>query len=115
MGASAPLGIIIFLGENMSEQDININISKTEPTDATKSDKNEKSEDGKLRFEVDLHEAKAPILEAGQTGEIIIPVKIITQGKKKSLVEQNGPMRTHGDFSEQTASQLKESLPKADR
>lgn len=86
--------------------DINIKITKDE-NDGNKSEE--------LEFDIDLRETQAPILEEGQIGEVIIPVRVLKFGKEKARVKQEGRMRIDGDFRQKTASELKKSLPNAER
>lgn len=88
-------------------EEINININNGEADDENESMEPE--------FDLDLNELKAPILEAGQTGKIILPVKVIRFGKEKVRVKKDGPAEMQGDFRSLTASELKKSLPNAER
>jgi hypothetical protein len=91
----------------MSDKEINIRIQSTneEVKDSNRS----------LEFELDNAETQAPILETGQIGEVIIPVKVIKFSNEKTRYVKNGKARIQGDFKSLTASQMRESLDVAER
>jgi len=68
-----------------------------------------------FQFDLDLNELQVPALEAGQTGEVIIPVKVVRFGKEKVTVLKNGKARMNKEFRDLTSSEMRETLDVAER
>lgn len=74
-----------------------------------------KSAEPIFQFDLDLNELQVPALEAGQTGEVIIPVKVVRFGKEKVTVLKDGKARMNKEFRDLTASEMRDTLDVAER
>ena len=52
--------------------------------------------------------------EVGQIGKVIIPIKITQVGKETISFIKNGKAEPSGEFKQQTATEMRETLPIAD-
>lgn len=68
-----------------------------------------------FQFDLDLNELQVPALETGQTGEIIIPVKVVRFGKENVTLMKNGKARMSKEFRDLTSSEMRETLDVAER
>lgn len=68
-----------------------------------------------IHLDLSLDEMKSPLLEVGQTGKIILPVKVVSRDTDKVRFVKNGPAEMQGSFRQQKAAEMRENLAVAER